>query len=387
MDAKVLAAEITASTEIQCAVTWKVIYTGQKNQPESEKIRAYHIQINAVGQQASFEKLSSTYGRSNNGFDSNRKMRFYPTWFRIHSENSREKFRKATLRQKNFCQLVQEDNCANIASLDSTIGDHPSLRSIICSLKSHAFPNLPLFISADQHFFENAGVVFQYMPHIAQEANMMMHNLIPYLRHTIGDDILPYFRSEAVKAAENFTWDEENHRVICPTDANMDQDEDDDPFELAAASTYVEEASKAQDPPPPTTSSRPTPQNPPPHQALTSHDEANAYYKDDDSLSTISHSVTQQQVRIPPPNVPPPQSVAASNVFIPRTVGTVGDSASVSSGITMESFQNVLQEQQRTARVLDAILARLPPIQNSQAAGTTQDQNAGGTSGATGEQL
>ena len=73
MDSKVFAAEITATTNLPCAVTWKVIYSGQKNQPESSKVRAYHIQINAVGQQAAFEILSTQYGRSSNGFSNKRK--------------------------------------------------------------------------------------------------------------------------------------------------------------------------------------------------------------------------------------------------------------------------------------------------------------------------
>lgn len=117
------------------------------------------------------------------------------------------------MRQKNFCALIQEDHCANIAALDTTIGDHPSLQSIIGDMKSRTFPNLPLFVLADQHFYDNFGVVFQFMLHIAEEASMMMNNLILYLRHTIGEEIYPYFHSKVVKAAECLTWDPENHRV------------------------------------------------------------------------------------------------------------------------------------------------------------------------------
>ena len=230
---------------------------------------------------------------------------------------------------------------------------------------------------------------FQNMPHVAQEANMMRHNLIPYLRQTIGDDILPYFRSEAIKATETFTWDPDNHRVICPTDINMEQEEDDDTLGLAEAFNYVEAASKEQSTakPPPTPSQRPPPQAPNPSSHLNPHEEANAYYKDDDSLSTISNSLHQQPLRPPATQPSSTSNLAASNVFMPQTVGTVGNTTSVSSGITMESFQNVINEQKCTAQVLDAILARLPPPQTSQLAGNIPDQNAGGAASTSGAGL
>ena len=37
-----------------------------------------------------------------------------------------------------------------------------------------------------------------------QEASMMMHNLIPYLKHVHGDVVEPYFLPEAVEAATNY---------------------------------------------------------------------------------------------------------------------------------------------------------------------------------------
>ena len=134
---------------------WKVIYSGKKNVPDKDKVRALYLHINAVGQQAAFEVLSSKYGRSISGLPKNRKMRFYPTWFRVHSEASREKLHKDIIRQKSFLDVVKEDRCADIATLDTSMQGLPSLRELLGDLMSHSYPKLLLFISADQHFYDN----------------------------------------------------------------------------------------------------------------------------------------------------------------------------------------------------------------------------------------
>lgn len=42
-------------------------------------------------------------------------------------------------------------------------------------------------MNADDHFFANEGVIFQFMPHVEEEAALMINNLIPYLIETTGD--------------------------------------------------------------------------------------------------------------------------------------------------------------------------------------------------------
>ena len=136
---------------------------------------------------------------------------------------------------------VKEDRCADIATLDTSVQGLPSIRELLSDIMSHSYPKLPLFISADQHFYESQGIVFQFMPHLSEEASMMMHNLIPYLKHVDGDVVEPYFSPEAVEVAKNYTWDEENHQLVCPTDVNMAVEEDQDPFGLSDATTYTAE--------------------------------------------------------------------------------------------------------------------------------------------------
>ena len=393
MDKEVLAAEIRDDTGVDCALVWKVIYSGKKDIPDNEKVRALHVHINAVGQQHAFERLSNRYGTSNNGFPKNRKMRFYPTWFRVHSEQSREKLRKAILRQKSFCNVVRDDRCADIASLDTSSNGLPSLRELVGKIMSHKYPTLPLFVSADHHFYDNGGIVFQFMPHLADEAIMMMHNLLPYFRHLHGEAVEQYFLPEAVQASRSLEWDEDNHCVLCPTDENMATAEDVDPFGLEDARSFVNEEMKqaaeaaktvlAQD-------ARPLPKdNPGPSASEIPRHEAGAYYKDTDSISTLGNSIQQAPTSSTtgPAGSSTPSSVphtltktAPSSVFVP--VAT--DAPSVTSGVTMESFQKIVQEQQRTKDVLDAILARLPPLPNSQSGGNLGSSASGATSAGAG---
>ena len=45
------------------------------------------------------------------------------------------------------------------------------------------------------------------MPHIQEEAELMMSNLMPYLQNKHGDDILVYFTEEAKQMAMEDRWD------------------------------------------------------------------------------------------------------------------------------------------------------------------------------------
>ena len=69
---------------------------------------------------------------------------------------------------------------------------------------------------------------FLYLPHLAQEAELMMKNLLVYLHHQQGDDILLYFIDTAKEEAQEDKWDRANNRIICITDEFMEEEEFDD---------------------------------------------------------------------------------------------------------------------------------------------------------------
>ena len=64
------------------------------------------------------------------------------------------------------------------------------------------------------------------MPHLAEEAALMMSNLIPFLRYKYGDGVLHYFTAEAKAAASEDKWDPEQGRVISGIDTNAELEEE-----------------------------------------------------------------------------------------------------------------------------------------------------------------
>ena len=158
---------------------------------------------------------------------------------------------KAIHRQKSFLTLVQSDTNSDILTLDTQEGDLDTLRVLLSQLFSTKYPNLPLFLSVDKHFWSSSGYHFQFMPHMAEEATMMMHNLIPVLTFFYGEEAKRYFHPEAVDAAKDDYWDDDLKRVVCSSDENMDADEDDDSIGLSVAIEFSKQAEKdLQNPPP-----------------------------------------------------------------------------------------------------------------------------------------
>ena len=180
---------------------------------------------------------------------------------------------------------MRDENCADIVSINLSSGGEPTLRSLIGELKSNQFNKIPLFMSMDDHYITNEGVIFQFMPHVADEAMMMIRNLIPYFRDTKDNCIESYFEMEAVTAAKNYKWDTDKNCIICQSDVNMEADEDTDIFGMSAASAFLQNTSmdtlESSD-----TQARPAlPANPAPNGMV------GAYFSSNDSISTLGNTV------------------------------------------------------------------------------------------------
>lgn len=76
------------------------------------------------------------------------------------------------------------------------------------------------------------------MPHLADEASMMLNNLIHCLQHTVWYAVESYSYPEVVVPTISHAWDEENHRVICSIDQSMDAEDEVDLLDLVNAATY-----------------------------------------------------------------------------------------------------------------------------------------------------
>jgi hypothetical protein len=106
----------------------------------------------------------------------------------------------------------------------------PTMQEMILDIKSTKFPHISLIHSIDRtwsHMSYWRDFIYIYMPHLADEAEIMMQNLLTFLRHKYGDDILLYFTKEAKEEAQGDKWNSKNNRVLCATDKFIEEDIDD----------------------------------------------------------------------------------------------------------------------------------------------------------------
>ena len=102
-------------------------------------------------------------------------------------------------RQKAFDKLVKSSISGDIKLLDwKAQPEHKTLRELLYGMKSKSYPNVPQFVSVDNHWGSNSGVVIQFMPHIEAEAMLMIRSFIPYLKAKAGNYIEGYFYEESV---------------------------------------------------------------------------------------------------------------------------------------------------------------------------------------------
>ena len=103
----------------------------------------------------------------------------------------------------------------------------PSMREMILDIKSVKFPTIPLTQSIDRtwHMMHYRGEhTCLCLPHLVEEAELIIHNLLPHLRHKHGDEVLLYFTEEAKAEAWDDGWDAAQNRVACATYAFLEED-------------------------------------------------------------------------------------------------------------------------------------------------------------------
>ena len=79
------------------------------------------------------------------------------------------------------------------------------------------------------------------MPHIKEEAEIMMSNLLLFLRHQYGDGVLKYFTSIAIEQSKDNRWDPVQKRVICAVDTNAELEDTDDTLGFEEARKFLKE--------------------------------------------------------------------------------------------------------------------------------------------------
>lgn len=256
MDKDILAQDIYDVCKVHCAVKWKMIANGKKGPVDRKKqIRAMHLVVDKEGGIAHLDTFSSHFGKRDNGFPKNRKLRFFPHRELVRSSTVYGKLKVAAEVQKNLTDLALFGTSDEITALDTVhqpknpkdvqqgtkAGKKEKckcLRELIGGIQSSTKGTkdkpVALFINADETFFED-GVQLEFVSNVEEEARIMIRNLIPYLRGTVGKYVEHYFTKEAVARSKNYCWDKATKTVICASDENTTMVLEDDIFGLKAA--------------------------------------------------------------------------------------------------------------------------------------------------------
>ena len=405
----------TMEEDIGCKVglRWKPI-AGTFNK-DGVPVRAIHIEVDSSYYHQALRKLSNVYGKGVSGFRDGRKMRFFASLRNAKSAETKASVKKAIERQRFFNDVVKRDYLSDILHLDviPSGSNLPTMREMINRIKSIQFPHLRMIHSIDETWGKvlyKGDFTYLVMPHIEEEAYLMMSNLLPFLRYEYGENVLLYFTFTAKELAMEDVWDPVQKRVICTVDTNAEMEDDDDELGFDEARKFVEAKQKATGTKTNTPTNRPDLQDSTPTNlelqqaaaakinALTNAAEA-AYYKDDDSISTLGSlgtAITQATRTQCSTN-------AQSQVTNPSTLATgndevhhiINETNSVASSITMESFQNLqFQVTQQDAKLnhIDLILGKMAEVvlkgdKASQPQSTNGDDEAGGTASSSGSGL
>ena len=204
---------------------WKGVEQESKV-PYKDKVKAYHVQCDASRvlkiQGELGEKLGSTSTIKVLGIT----VRFVPEISYARNPLARGKIALLRDRQRGFLDTMLTKNCETIVDLDVTVKDGderlPSLRQLIMGIHSRNYPHMSLFHSIGKSWRNDNHFCFYFVPKVKEEAELMVDNLIPYLKHAHGPAVLKYFNSSAVNDNQDAIYDPDTGHVSTITDKLVD---------------------------------------------------------------------------------------------------------------------------------------------------------------------
>lgn len=200
MDLEVLKKEFEDESKMKVGLQFKAACRDKIAVDAEDKsvIRAIHVELEAENFNTNFKKCVSICSNSSTGFKHGRRIRFWSHPDLVKSDKSKGTLTKACEHQKLFISAVMQEHDSSTLFLDAIPegSSLPSMRELTLDIKSSKFPSIPLFHSIDRTWNRmicRREFVRLFIPHLAEEEELMIHNLIPYLRHKYGDDMLLYF--------------------------------------------------------------------------------------------------------------------------------------------------------------------------------------------------
>ena len=233
MEADVLAQAIEDVINIKVGLRWKQIITGSREKLSvDQQVKALHIEVASENRLAAQKALLATYGRRNTGvYPNGVRLRFALPLHTAHNLNAKSKLERLRARQQVWSKTYEKGFSWEIAQLDHPVGKRkPTLRQSLLSIMSKTKPALPLFHSIDRSNYRESGVCFQFLPEVANEARMMISNLVPMMKHIHGENVLQLFSTSAIERMEGCKWDPDKEIVIGLYDEEISFLEEADPL-------------------------------------------------------------------------------------------------------------------------------------------------------------
>ena len=156
----------------------------------------------------------------------------------------KQKIDKIHDRQKAFINSLRTSSKEDVTCINLAYAEDLTLRQMIMQIKSKKNPGIPLFhtLDLDWHALE---FVFQYTAIMAEEAEILIHNLLLYLEGNYSDVIISdFFSTECVDRCMNMEYDMEKDIVI-DKDAMLEFNEEEEDkiisFSLTVEDTLIEQ--------------------------------------------------------------------------------------------------------------------------------------------------
>lgn len=138
-------------------------------------------------------------------------------------------------RHERFQEGIIVRRSRDIQSLDITDNEHEkSLRDIIMGMKSNSKPTMSVFHSVDPAFNQDDTYVLTFLPEFESQADQILSQLVPYVKHLEGEYVTKFFSSEALSKSEGCEWDVEKGCATSALDKELEEIEDmDDGYDFA----------------------------------------------------------------------------------------------------------------------------------------------------------
>ena len=173
---------------------YKVIHKGRQiPKIEGEKlVQVLYIELDINNFKNNFNKIITVYRKKISDFKNRRKMYFQLYADLVKSNKAKDKLKKAYKRQKVFLEAIMQDYSSSLLQLDTILegSSLPTLREMILAIKLVKIPNISLFHLVDRtwnQIYYHSEFAFLYMLHLADEAKLIIKNLLTYLQYQHRD--------------------------------------------------------------------------------------------------------------------------------------------------------------------------------------------------------